>query len=58
LDDYETYTPGGDFVEPLLVGETRTWLQMAMEHQLGRINFDHRYRVEQRHLTTGYKKPV
>ncbi len=52
---YETYTTGGNFQQPLVTSENRTWLQLAMEQQLGRINFDHRYRVEQRHLSTGYK---
>lgn len=55
LGHYETYPPGGEYQKPVASVETRTWLQFGMEQQLGRINFDHRYRVEQRHLNTGYK---
>ena len=52
---YETYSSGGNFEEPLVTGETRTWFQMNLEQKLSRVILEHRYRVEQRHLTTGYK---
>ena len=55
IGHYETYTAGGEYMKPVVTVETRTWLQVGMEQQLDRINFDHRYRVEQRHLNTGYK---
>ncbi len=52
---YATYTLGGNFVEPLTTTETRTWLQIAMDHTWDRFIIEHRYRIEQRHLSTGYK---
>ena len=52
---YETYGTGGDFVLPKTTTETRTWLQLILEQKFDRILFEHRYRVEQRHLNTGYK---
>ncbi len=32
------------------VSEKRTWQQMIMKNKLGRVNFEHRYRLEQRWL--------
>ena len=55
LGHYETYSPGGNFEEPLVTEETRTWFQVVMDHKLDRINFEHRYRVEQRYINTGYR---
>lgn len=55
LGRYETYTIGDNFERPLVQGETRSWFQLVMENQLGRVNFDHRYRVEQRYTTNGYR---
>ena len=52
---YATYTQGGNFVKPLVTSETRTWLQVVMDQKWDRIIFEHRYRIEQRHLNTGYK---
>lgn len=55
IGHYSTYTLGGNFVQPLVTSETRTWLQVAMDQKWDRIIFEHRYRIEQRHLNTGYK---
>jgi hypothetical protein len=52
---YETYSAGGNFELPIVTTETRTWLQLVLEQKFDRINFEHRYRVEQRHLNTGYR---
>lgn len=52
---YHTYTIGDNFSEPLTQGETRVWEQVVMENQLGRLNIDHRYRIEQRFTTNGYR---
>ena len=54
---YHTYNTSkpGNFVEPLAQGETRTWVQLAMEQYLDRVHFDHRYRAEQRFTTNGYR---
>ncbi len=54
---YQTYntTERGNFVKPLALGEIRTWVQLAMEQYLDRVNFEHRYRAEQRFTTDGYR---
>lgn len=55
IGHYETFTAGGNFEQPVVTEETRTWFQMVLEQKLDWINFEHRYRVEQRHISTGYK---
>jgi len=37
------------------ITETRLWEQFVSNQYLGRIKFEHRYRVEQRWLNTGYR---
>lgn len=51
---YSTY--GYDAVdEGPQVTETRLWEQFINIQYLGRIKFEHRYRVEQRFINTGYR---
>jgi len=52
---YVTYTDGGSFVKPLSANETRFWQQLTMNQYLERIKFEHRYRIEQRWFSTGYR---
>lgn len=52
---YMTYSDGGNFVKPVSANETRFWQQLTMNQYLERIKFEHRYRVEQRWFTTGYR---
>lgn len=52
---YNTYRPGGNFREPQLQDEIRTWLQMAMKTSAGRFRFEHRYRAEQRFTRDDYR---
>ncbi len=52
---YLTYSDDGDFKKPLANNETRNWQQLTISHYLERIRFEHRYRVEQRWQTTGYR---
>lgn len=52
---YMTYSDGGSFEKPIIGNETRLWEQLTMNQYLDRIKFEHRYRVEQRWFTTGYR---
>ena len=52
---YLTYADDGDFKGPLVSNETRNWQQLTISHYLERIKFEHRYRVEQRWISTGYR---
>ncbi|MBX3241771.1 MAG: DUF2490 domain-containing protein [Chitinophagaceae bacterium] len=45
----------GSFNKPVTSDETRLWQQLTMNHYLERIKFEHRYRVEQRWISTGYQ---
>jgi hypothetical protein len=55
LGTYQTYSEGDNFNQPKLQDETRTWFQLAMRNQLGRVRFEHRYRAEQRFTQAGYR---
>ena len=50
---YVTYTDGGSFEKPVTSDETRFWQQVAMNHFLERLKFEHRYRAEQRWYKDG-----
>jgi len=52
---YVTFQETGNFENPKQQDETRTWLQVAMNNQLGRVRFEHRYRAEQRFTLSGYR---
>lgn len=45
----------GNFQKPVTANETRFWQQLTMNHYLEQLKFEHRYRVEQRWFTTGYR---
>lgn len=45
---YATYAGEGNFRKPYSNEEFRTWQQLNINHNLGRLKFEHRYRVEQR----------
>lgn len=55
VGDYQTYSDGGSFEKPISAHETRLWQQLTMNHYLERIKFEHRYRIEQRWFTSGYR---
>lgn len=55
IGTYHTYTNTGNFKHPVTSNEFRTWLQLFMLQNVGRLYIDHRYRIEQRWLTAGYK---
>jgi hypothetical protein len=52
---YKTFTDGGSFKQPVTASEYRLWQQITMNHFLDRLKFEHRYRIEQRWFTTGYR---
>lgn len=52
---YVTYSPGGNFKSPVLNDEIRTWIQASLTNQMGRFKWEHRYRLEQRWTSQGYR---
>jgi len=52
---YATYSNTGNFNKPFANEEFRIWQQVTMNKYLARLKFEHRYRIEQRWLTTGYR---
>lgn len=52
---YRTYTPGGNFKSPLTADEFRLWEQFTLTNNVSRVKIEHRYRIEQRWFTTGYR---
>jgi len=55
LGNFDTYSQGGNFKEPMVNDEFRTWIQLSMHQQLKRVKFEHRYRAEQRFTLFGYR---
>ena len=55
VGSYNTYREGGNFKRPMNQKEVRTWLQLNMSLNLGKLFFDHRYRAEQRFTNRGYR---
>ena len=55
IGGYDTYQEDGNFKTPMVNDETRTWVQVTMNHNLARIKFEHRYRAEQRFTSSGYR---
>jgi len=54
IGSYNTYSEGGNFKIPLKQQEVRTFVQLVMRQRLEVINFEHRYRAEQRFTNNGY----
>jgi hypothetical protein len=52
---YQTYSNGGNFKSPVLTSEYRTWEQVTLTNNIGRLKLEHRYRIEQRWLSQGYR---
>jgi hypothetical protein len=53
---YDTYTKnGGNFEGPRTANEVRTWFEGTIKDHIGRVFFEHRFRIEQRFFTTGYR---
>lgn len=52
---YGTYSNGGNFKSPVLSHEFRLWEQLTLVNNINRLKIEHRYRIEQRWLTSGYR---
>ena len=52
---HNTYSFGGNFKKPLVSKENRLWEQFSLYNTLGRLKLEHRYRIEQRWGTQGYR---
>jgi Protein of unknown function (DUF2490) len=52
---YNTYSAGGNFENPILQREIRTWLQANLKNKLSFGEIEHRYRAEQRFTNNGYR---
>ncbi len=52
--NYKTYTFPGNFEKPIAANENRIWEQFIMNNNIGRVKFEHRYRIEQRWINGDY----
>ncbi|MEJ7682218.1 MAG: DUF2490 domain-containing protein [Segetibacter sp.] len=52
---YGTYSNGGNFKSPVLSHEFRLWEQLTLVNNIDRIKIQHRYRIEQRWRSDGYR---
>jgi hypothetical protein len=52
---YDTYMAGGTFRTPKSQQEIRTWAELGMKNTLAPLQFEHRYRAEQRFTNRGYR---
>jgi hypothetical protein len=52
---YKTYRTGGNFLEPEVNDEFRLWQQIAVSEYLERVKIEHRYRLEQRWTSNGFR---
>ena len=55
IGSYNTYSEGGNFKMPIQQKEIRSFVQLVMKQRLQAINFEHRYRAEQRFTNNGYR---
>ena len=57
MGHYMTYDPlvAGDFKGSIQNNEFRIWEQFVLENNINRVKIEHRYRIEQRFTSTGYK---
>lgn len=52
---YATYASGGNFKSPVSNHEFRLWEQLTIKNDLKRLKLEHRYRIEQRFRSDGYR---
>lgn len=52
---FTTYSGESNFSTPLAQDEIRVWQQVALKNRWADIGIDHRYRIEQRFTTRGYR---
>jgi hypothetical protein len=52
---YKTFKEGGNFVKPINNNEFRVWPQATLNHSLGKVKIEQRYRAEMRFTSNGYR---
>lgn len=52
---HNTYSFGGSFKQPFVNKEKRLWEQFSLFNSIGRLKLEHRYRIEQRWMTQGFR---
>lgn len=52
---YRTYSPNDNFNQPILSNELRTCIQIFLKQKVNKIEIEHRYRIEQRFTSNGYR---
>ncbi len=52
---YVTYSPDGNFKSPVQSTEFRIWEQVQLNSNINRLKLEHRYRIEQRFFSTGFR---
>jgi hypothetical protein len=55
MGQYVTYDPTGNFKSPVSNSEFRMWEQLSLTNNLDRLKLEHRYRIEQRFTSSGYR---
>jgi hypothetical protein len=55
IGSYRTFLSGGNFRTPAAVKEIRSWLEFSMRDPGKLILIEHRYRIEQRYTSNGYR---
>lgn len=55
VNQIETFSNEGNFAKPITGKELRVWEQLAFINNIGKIRIEHRYRVEQRWRSDGYR---
>jgi hypothetical protein len=55
MGHYVTYQPDGDFKDPKQNDEFRIWEQFVLNNNIGVLKLEHRYRIEQRFTSSGYR---
>lgn len=55
VGNFDTYSPGGNFKRPMTNDEIRMWEQFSLVNNIGRLKLEHRYRLEQRWTTAGFR---
>jgi hypothetical protein len=55
IGNFQTYKEGGNFVLPKNNNELRIWPQLTLYHYFPRVVVEHRYRLESRFTSNGYR---
>lgn len=53
--NYQTFKEGGNFIRPKNNDELRIWPQITLFQTVNRLTIEHRYRLEMRWTSNGYK---